>query len=219
MRFADTIDGWQEQLEIIQSTPVLANFIRAISKDAPRIVRVEKQVDVASYRPAMCHDNVKEHVRNFSGQHMFGWIIRPWTLFDIEFDGMLMAVFHSNWLSSDGDLLSITPEPTNFHIFLPDKLRRFNFDTLESYNNRVIYLNSYKPPLNAFNPTRNVNYYFAGGFADRNKNFERYRIPRPNEKVEDLIPKSMLRVIDGSPHATLDGQKYLSLKYSIQISS
>ena len=220
MRFSDTLDGWQEQLRLIQQNSYLLAFIRAISNEQPKIVKVEKTLNGNDIAFAMCHDVVKEHISRFGGEQVFGWMIRPWTISDnTEFDGMLMAVFHSNWLSPENELVSVTPDKSEFQIFLQDRKRRFNFSTLESYNNRTIYLDSYKPPYDGVDPVRNVNYFTSGPFSDRDKVYEKYRIPQPNERIEDLLPHSMMRVINGSPRISPEGQKYISLKYSVNIES
>jgi hypothetical protein len=216
MRFEDTLEGWQEQIEKIKKQSNLMTFIRAISKEEMLVVKVRKSGTSGHQPQAMCHANVANFVTEHGGRQHFGWMLRPWELYDDnQYDGMFLAVFHSNWMSPEGQLVSITPEDNNFHIFLPDLNRKFNFSTQESYNNRVTYTEEYKPPYNAVNPARNVTYFFAAGFADRSKQFEKYRIPKSMTDIENEIPESMKRKINGRLQLTSEGEKWAKLKFSV----
>ena len=217
MRIADTLESWQEQLDKIKSNQHLMNFIKAISKEEAIVVAVKNTPEINNLDEAMCHKNVKECVEQFGGKQIFGWILRPWELYETEeFDGMFLASFHSNWKPPEGELISITPENNKFQIFLPDTIRRFNFDTQESYNNRVVYLDNYKPPSYAFNPSRYVNYFFGGGCADRDRLYEKYRIPKSPDEVTKALPDSMKCVRNGRVVFTPEGEKWAKLKFSLK---
>lgn len=213
MRFSDTQEGWNAELLKIRSNVHITNFLKAISSEPIEIVEASKSHN----RPiAMCHDNVRQHVVEHGGEHVFGWMLRPSSMFEhSNFDGMFLAVFHSNWRNPSGKLISITDETSNFHLFLPDKIRKYNFEINESYNNRVIYLDDYKPTFNGLNPSRNVNYFFAGGYADRDRRFEKYRIPKSREEIGASIPESMKKLENGEIVLLPDGIKWAALKFAI----
>ena len=216
MRFQDTVEGWIEQVKLVKSNPYLQSFVRSISKEEIKIVEVRKLGGSEIQSVSMCHPDVLSCVEQYGGKQVFGWILNPWQVADTtEFDGVFNAIFHSCWLTPEGELVTITPQTTKFQMFLPDVSRKFDFSKLQSYNNRTIYLDQYKVPKHCEKPIRNVSYFSAGGFVSRDRNFERYQIPTSLSEVRSAVPASMRRSRNGISCWTAEGIKWAHLKFAI----
>jgi hypothetical protein len=83
----------------------------------------------------LCHDNIKALVEQAGGSAQFGWLI--WQ----DHNHALDAEFHCVWRSPAGDLVDVSPrlDDCKFVLFLPDPVRRFDFDTMTTYCNRSWY--------------------------------------------------------------------------------
>ena len=218
MRFDDTEEGWLKKIEEIKSNKNLMNFIAATSKEEIQLVRVRKKGKSGTQPQHMCHDNVKGFVEKHGGKQVYGWLLHHWDENETpEYDGVFTAIFHSNWLTPEGALVSITPYKSEYQIFLTDPRRSFDFSKNESYNNRVIFLDIYDPPRTAVNPSRNVTYFRSGVYIDRDRFFEKYRIPSSQTEVIEAIPESMKRIIGGSLALSGEGKRWASLKYSVSL--
>ncbi len=218
MRFEDTQEGWTSLLNEIENNRSLMGFLNAISSNPITIVKVRKKGKSGSQPQHMCHENVNTFVKEHGGKQIFGWVLHHWKLNSSkEYDGVFTAIFHSNWLTPENNLVSITPEDTDFQLFLPDTRRSFNFANNESYNNRVIFLDNYDPPSTAKNPTRNVTFFRAGSYIERDKFFEKYRVPVSTEEVFNAVPESMKRIFNGRYQLTEEGKKWACLRFSVNL--
>ena len=216
MRFPDTLDGWNQQMQSLNANPHIRNYLKAMSKNDLVVVRNRKK-GITGRQPAnQCHENVAKLVKRIGGKAIFGWYVYPYTANDTaEFDGMIISNFHCNWLTPENELVNVTSEDCSYHIFLADSHRKYDFDTNTSYNNRVIYLDTYNPPFTSYNPSRNVTYFVAGQYSSRDRLFEKYTMPKTVARAVDSIPEYMKRVINGKTQLTEEGKKWMSLRFSV----
>jgi hypothetical protein len=79
-----------------------------------------------------CHANVEFLVRHCGGSAQFGWLI--WQ----DGKAVLDAEFHCCWRTPEDELLDVSPRVANepLALFLPDHVRKFDWDTMTTYNNR-----------------------------------------------------------------------------------
>jgi hypothetical protein len=166
-----------------------------------------------------CHLNVKEAVEKYGGSHIYGWYIQINDNISSEFYGIYDAMFHSNWLQSDGELISVTPDPKHekFHIFLHDPIRKYDWVNRVSYNNRRLYTSEYKAPKWAKDPSRNTNYFVSSTNADidRDKFYEKYSIPQSKEEMWEQIPQKYKIIKNGELGLSAEGMRYVQFKFSV----
>ena len=218
MRFPDTLAGWTEQMQYLRSNQYIRNYLKAISKEEMIIVKNRKAGVTGNQPPGMCHENVAKLVKRIGGSAVYGWYVNPYLANDNpNFDGAIHSVFHCNWCTPENVLVNVSPESGLYHIFLPDPVRRYDFNTCTSYNNRTVYLDSYSPPFTAYNPARNVTYFTAGQYASRDRIFERYNRPNTTEEALENIPAHMKKFSNGSLQLSDEGRRWLSLKYSVRL--
>lgn len=98
-------------------TPAILKFCRRI---VPNREPVYLEVQTSSQDKALdCFENVKKRVQEAGGSIQYGWHIWEWPAV------MLEAEFHSVWISPDGSLIDVSPQPSKFSkvLFLPDPVR------------------------------------------------------------------------------------------------
>jgi hypothetical protein len=99
-----------------------------------------------------CHANVEWLVRRYGGRVQFGWLI--WQESTRIFDGE----FHSVWINAAGEMLDVSPRlgGEEFALFLPDTVRRFDWDTMTTYCNIAWYVKEKRRMFMDFNckPTK-----------------------------------------------------------------
>jgi len=218
MRFPDTLAGWTEQMNKLKSNQHVRNYLRAISPADLVLVRNRKRGVTGNQPTNMCHENIAKLVSRIGGSAVYGWLVKPDMTEDKPyFDGVIMSMFHCNWRTPENELVNVTPFSGEYHIFLEDSSRKFDFNTSASYNNRTIYLDNYKPPFTAYNPARNVNYFTSGKYSSRDRLFEKYSIPSDVDHALDNLPASMKRMKNGSLEISDEGKRWLSLRYSVVI--
>lgn len=216
MRFSDTIEGWQSQIDYFNTNNHIKAYMEAISKEDLKIVPNQKLGLSAIFSKSMCHANVADIIRKKGGTAVYGWVVNPYlAVANDGYDGIINSMFHCNWLSPDGELVNITPIQGAYHIFLPDHARKWDFETNTGYNNRTLYLDHYSPPKTAFNPSRNCTYFTAGQHASRDKLFEKFTIPSNKEEVFAALPAHMKRVVGGKFMISQEGMQWISLRYTI----
>jgi len=216
MRFEDTLEGWTEQMNQMISNNHLARYLRAISPLDPILVENSKEGADAKEVAYKCHWNVKQRVETNGGAPVFGWIVKPSRLDDDDrADGLVMSVFHCNWLAPDGKLLNITPFEGKFHIFLQDNVRKYDFNTNTSYNMRIIHLDSFVPPKGMTSLAHNVTYFCADRHISREKIFEKFKKPDNLDEAFAAVPASMRCTFNGELDFTEEGKQWLALKYNV----
>lgn len=216
MRFADTVEGWQSQINYFTTNTYINAYIKAISKEELQIVPNQKHGLTGVYKKSMCHANVEDIIKEKGGTPVYGWVVNPYlAVANDGYDGIITSMFHCNWLSPEGELINITPMQGSYHVFLPDRLRKWDFETNSGYNNRTIYLDHYSPPKTAFNPSRNCTYFTAGQYASRDKLFEKFSIPNNIQEAFAALPAHMKRVIGGEQMISPEGMQWISLRYTI----
>ncbi|WP_437191365.1 hypothetical protein [Planctomicrobium sp. SH527] len=101
-----------------QTTEEIKGFCSTIVADQlPYYVKVRPVPDAV---PNNCHMNVKQHIDEYGGTSMSGWI-------DWQSPLLLQAEFHTNWISPDGEIVDITPkeEGESRILFLPDQRQKW----------------------------------------------------------------------------------------------
>ena len=216
MRFEDSRDGWQQQLNELIVNSNIRSFLRAISKAEPVLVQnVNASVDDTSDR--MCHQLVKDKIDVSGGQAEYGWIIAPWLMHDIGFlDHSVTVSFHCNWRDTSGNLVNVSPMQGQYHIFLSDSSRKYDFDSNTSFNNRTIYLDECKLPAVLGTRARNVNYFTSQQYASRDRNFEKFKRVLTKDELFDVLRQSGFHVGDDT-RIDAKWREYLCLKLNASI--
>ncbi len=220
MRFPDTFAGWTEQMHSLKSNQHVRNYLKAISPADLVLVRNRKK-GVTSKQPAyMCHNNVAKLVDRIGGSAENGWLVAPYMTEDNPYmDGIITSMFHCNWRTPENEIVNVTPFSGEYHIFLADSSRKFDFKTNTGYNSRTIFLDNFNPPFTIPNPTRNVNYYSSGQYWSRDRLFEKFTIFNNVDDAVDKLPAHMKTKNNGIIHISDEGKKWLSMRYSVNEAS
>ncbi|NDH09716.1 MAG: hypothetical protein EBY16_08935 [Gammaproteobacteria bacterium] len=130
-------------------------------------------------------------------------------------DGIITSMFHCNWRTPENEIVNVTPFSGEYHIFLADSSRKFDFKTNTGYNSRTIYLDTFKPPFLEPNPTRNVNYFSSRNYKSRDPFFEKFTIFNNVVDAVNKLPAYMKTKNNGVIHISEEGNLWLSMKYSV----
>ena len=117
--------------------------------EACKIIDLGRLASVASTfyklnKRGNCHENCRQAEADGLGLRVSGWYVMNEFTHDGFADGMCRLVHHSNLMLADGSLLNITSDDdANFHIFIQDEARDFDFDNRIGYNDRMVFGDSF----------------------------------------------------------------------------
>lgn len=209
-----TYNYWdQKRTQLLDNTEV-TQFIKAISKQSLEIAHHIK-TPATSSQARLCHLNVREQVAQHGGAQVYGWQIAAELTEGEGLHGTAYAIFHSNWLDENGYLWDVTEPTLKTQLFLPDPARVYDFETLTSYNNRVVFLSDYQLRHPTEQVARNKTYYTAIGFKSRDRVFEKFTQPKSREALLASIPTRFIENSDGEEHLNYEGMEWVALKYSV----
>jgi hypothetical protein len=218
MRFEDTHDGWEKQLNSLKQNRGIMAFLDAISREPLLVVANDRENVAADAKAGNCHINVAKRIATTGGTQSFGWYIQ----FDkmhqaTELDGIITACYHSNWITPNGSMVNITPDEHSFHLFLPDAKRSVDVSKGVFFNNRMAFLNEFKCSPGMKQPPRNVTLFTNRGHYSRDKCFERYEIVATSEEALHRVPEHMKITRNGRARLTEDGEQYVTLKFNASL--
>lgn len=211
---------WQSKLQEIVTNTEVVSFLSSISKTPLQLVYNDKNRAI-SEETKNCHMNVKLEVEQNGGKEVYGWMIFPGEMrFGDSLKGSTWAVFHCNWQKPNGDLVNITlPFDGEYQFFLPDPLRRWDFDKEEGYNSRVSYTKEFIKAKNITHLSPNVTYYTAGPYASRDRVYDKFRRILSMDEILEHIPASMKTSKNGQLYVTEEGKKYMTLKFNVNFNN
>lgn len=206
-------DRWDMiKTEIMADAEKIA-FVRAISKGELLVVR-RADFDCVPSQAGRCHLNVREQVAQYGGKQVYGWHLNTERTNGAELSGRVYAAFHSNWMDEAGMLWDVTDPIEQYHLFLHDPLRVYDFENKISYNNRMVFLSDYVQINAADRVVRNKMLFTANGYLSRDRIFEKYKMPTSLQELQTALPSQYVNE-DGK--ISDEGNMWLSLKYSVGV--
>jgi len=199
----EDIAEWHKVIDKIIQNESYSKFLKITGKNDLVVVKNQPNLTNNNER-AQCHENVRLAVNNGKGEQVFGWYVMCEYNFNEMPIGMFRLVHHSNLLTSNNELLNITDDFNKpFHIFLKDEKRKFDFNALVGYNDRMVLGDEFLADAKFVSIPRNKVIFSANDEIDRDLYYEKFTMYRSSAEVLEAIPK----LLNGK-----DRQKWITLK-------
>lgn len=187
-----SIDEWNKTLSLILTVPSYKRFFSVTSPYSPIVVPNNSSIAPNNDRN-QCHANCKEGEEQGLGKHISGWYLMCEHIFNEVSPGMCRLIHHSNLLLNDGTYVNPTYDNGyNYHIFIRDDKRIFNFDESVGYNDRLMLGDDFLRGKQTSKPIpRNKVLYANKDEFDRDLRFEKFKIYETKEEAYSQVPKSL----------------------------
>ena len=181
-------NGWNEVLQKTLDVASYKKFFEVTSHHNALVVKNDDTFYKLNKR-GNCHENCRQAEADGLGLRVSGWYVMNEFTHDGFADGMCRLEHHSNLMLADGSLLNITSDDdANFHIFIQDEARDFDFDNRIGYNDRMVFGDSF---LVGRSVPRNKVHFAAKGELSRDIYFEKFKIYTADEKNSITIPTNL----------------------------
>jgi hypothetical protein len=181
-------NGWNDALQKTLKVSSYKKFFEVTSPNKALIVKNDSNFYKLNKR-GDCHENCRQAEADGLGLRVSGWYVMNEFTHDGFADGMCRLMHHSNLMLVDGSLLNITSDDdANFHIFIQDEARDFDFDNRIGYNDRMVFGDSF---LVGRAVPRNKVHFAAKGEFSRDIYFEKFKIFKSDESESIQVPSNL----------------------------
>jgi hypothetical protein len=181
-------NGWNEVLKRTLDVASYKKFFEVTSHYDGLVVKNDDTFYKLNKR-GNCHENCRQAEADGLGLRVSGWYVMNEFTHEGFADGMCRLTHHSNLMLADGSLLNITSDDdTNYHIFIQDDLRDFDFYNRIGYNDRMVFGDSF---LVGRSVPRNKVHFASEDQLSRDIYFEKFKIYKSDEKESIQVPSNL----------------------------